>query len=58
MKEGLRGVLEDMAQQEEAVQEDLAQKAAVILAQQRQIAVLEAAVQVTCCLSSAKCPEK
>ena len=51
MKEGLRGVLEDMAQQEEAIQADLEQKGAVILAQQRQIAVLEAALQVTCCLS-------
>lgn len=49
MKEALRGVLEDMAQQEEAVQSDLEQKAEVILAQQKQIAVLDAAVQVTCC---------
>ena len=46
MKEALRGVLEEMAQQEEAVQADLEQKAGVILAQQKHIAVLDAAVQV------------
>ncbi len=58
MKEALRGVLEDMAQQEEAIQADAEQKGVVILAQQWQIAVLEAAVQVASCLSSAKCAEK
>ena len=42
--------MEDMAQQEEAIQADLEHKAAVILAQQRQIAVLDAAAQVTCSL--------
>ena len=52
LKEALRSVMEDMAQQEEAVQADLEHKAAVILAQQRQIALLDAAVQVTCSLSA------
>ena len=58
MKEALRGILEEMAQQEEAIQADLEQKGAVILAQQRQIAVLEAAVQVTSCLSTAAITEE
>lgn len=47
MRETLRGILEEMAQQEEAVQADLHQKVGLILAQQKQIAILDSALQVT-----------
>lgn len=47
LKEALRKVLEEMAQQEEAIQADLEHKAGVILAQQGQISALNAALQVS-----------
>ena len=47
LKEALRKVLEEMAQQEEAIQADLERKAGVILAQQGQISALNAALQVS-----------
>jgi len=47
MRETLRGILEEMAQQEEAVQADLHRKVGLILAQQKQIALLDSAIQVT-----------
>ena len=40
-------MLEEMAQQEEAIQADLDHKAGVIMAQQGQISALNAALQVS-----------